>query len=174
MIFLVRQAQTDWNLSRRCNGSTETFLNQTGIAQSERQARNLRDVTMDVCFCSPQERARQTCAIIFKGSVMFDDRLAEILCGEFEGQEETAEMMKSYWAAASAGDRGTEKIDEFLKRSFHFCDMIAERYRGKNVLIVTHAANVRALAYYFSGKPRNYDLHRTPIQSGELITFENL
>jgi len=44
MIYLVRQGQTDWNLFRRCNGSTETFLNQTGIEQSELQAENLKDV----------------------------------------------------------------------------------------------------------------------------------
>ena len=39
------------------------------------QAENLKDVNFDVCFCSPQKRARQTCEIIYKGHITFDDRL---------------------------------------------------------------------------------------------------
>ena len=173
MVYLVRQGQTDWNLFKRCNGITETFLNQTGIKQSELQAENLKDIKFDACFCSPQKRTRQTCEIIYKGTILFDDRLTEINCGEFEGKEETPEMMKRFWQATANGDNGTEKIDDFMKRNFDFCDMIAEKYNGQNVLIVTHAANVRVIIYYFHGKPMDYNFNKTLIKSGELITFKN-
>lgn len=59
MFFLVRQGQTDWNLFRRFNGVTETFLNQTGIEQARKQAEELKDIDFDICFCSPQKRAKQ-------------------------------------------------------------------------------------------------------------------
>ena len=124
MIYLVRQAQTDWNLFKRANGVTETFLNQTGIEQAESQANNLCDISFDVCFCSPQRRTQQTCEIIYKGHISFDDRLIEMICGEFEGKEETPEFWKQIWQAAATGDRGVEKIDDFMKRTFEFCDMI--------------------------------------------------
>ena len=84
------------------------------------------------------------------------------------------EVRKLFWQAATAGDKGTEKIDDFMKRNFSFCDMLKDEYHGKNVLIVTHAANVRIIAYYFLGKPQNYDFNKTPMKSGELLTFENL
>ena len=173
MIYLVRQGQTDWNLFKRCNGVTETFLNQTGIEQAKKQAENLKNISFDVCFCSPMQRTRQTCEIIYSGSIIFDDRLKEISCGEFEGLEETPEMMKSFWQAIQNSDMGTEHIGIFMKRSFDFCDMVIEKYRAKNILIVTHAANIRAINYYFLGKPNNYDFSITPIKSGELITLEN-
>jgi probable phosphoglycerate mutase len=173
MIYLVRQGQTDWNLFKRCNGITETFLNQTGIEQAELQAKNLNDIKFDACFCSPQIRTRQTCEIICKDSITFDNRLIEIICGDFESKEETAEMMKDLFKAAQNGDCGVEKLDNFMKRNFDFCDMIKDKYNGKNVLIVTHAANVRVIVYYFLDKPKNYDFHVTPIKSGELITFDN-
>ena len=174
MIYLVRQGQTDWNLFKRCNGVTETFLNQTGIKQSESQAENLKDVKFDACFCSPQIRTRQTCEIIYKGSITFDDRLIEIICGEFEGKEETAEFWELAWQAITNGDKGTEKLDVFMKRCFDFCDMLKNHYKGKTVLVVTHAANVRAIIYYFRGKPKKYDFRApTEIESGGLITFEN-
>ena len=99
MIYLVRQGETDWNLFKRANGVTDTFLNITGIAQAKLQADNLRSVNFDACYCSTQTRARQFCEIIHKGPIVFDDRLTEINCGEFEGTEETAETMKVFWQA---------------------------------------------------------------------------
>ncbi len=175
MIHLVRQGETDWNLFKRANGVTDTFLNQTGIAQAKLQAENLRNVNFDACFCSPQTRARQTCEIIYKGPIVLDDRLAEINCGEFEGKEETAETMKLLWQAVMSGDKGTESYKAFMKRCCDFCDMIAEDHKGKNVLIVTHAANIWVIDYYFKGKPKDYDFKKpTAIKNGGLLTFENL
>ncbi len=175
MIYLVRQGETDWNLFRRANGVTDTYLNQTGIAQAKLQAENLKNVSFDACFCSPQTRARQTCEIIYKGLVVFDSRLVEINCGEFEGTDETdVEAMKLCWQAIMSGDRGTESYKVFMKRSCDFCDMISEDYKGKNVLIVTHAVNIRVIDYYFKGKPKDYDfIRRTVIKNGGLLTFEN-
>lgn len=173
MIYLVRHGQIDWNLFKRFNGCTDTYLNQTGIAQANHQAENLKNISFDVCFCSPQTRARQFCKIIYKGPIVFDDRLAEIYCGEFEGTEETTDSMKLFWQATQNGDMGTEKFDVFVKRNCDLCDIIKEKYKGKNVLIVTHAANSRVINYYFEGKPENYDFRKRVIEKGELITYEN-
>jgi probable phosphoglycerate mutase len=65
MIYLVRHGETDWNLFRRCNSSTDTYLNQTGIAQAETLANKLKGISFDTCFCSPLTRARQFCEIIY-------------------------------------------------------------------------------------------------------------
>jgi broad specificity phosphatase PhoE len=174
MIYLVRQGETDWNLFKRANGVTDTFLNQTGIAQAKLQAENLRSVIFDVCFCSPKTRTRQTCEIIYQGPIVFDDRLVEINCGEFEGREESADLMKLLWQAIQTGDKGTESWKEFIKRNCDFCDMIAEKYNGKNVLIVTHALNVKVIDYYFNGKPKDYNFNKpTVIKTGGLLTFKN-
>ena len=174
MIYLVRHGQTDWNLFRKFNGVTDTLLNQTGIAQAKLQAENLRSVSFDACFCSPRTRARQTCEIIYQGPVVFDDRLVEINVGEFEGTDETnVEAMKLFWQAAMSGDKGTENFKDFMKRSCDFCDMIVEKYNGKNVLIVTHGVIARLINYYFKGKPKGYDFLPSVVKNGGLLTFEN-
>ena len=67
MIYLFRHGQTDWNLFKRCNGRTDTFLNKTGIEQAKIQVENLKNIGFDSCFCSPQSRARQFCEIIYTG-----------------------------------------------------------------------------------------------------------
>ena len=172
MIYLVRQGETDWNLFKKANGVTDTFLNQTGIAQAKLQAENLRSVNFDACFCSPRTRARQTCEIIYKGPIVLDDRLAEINCGEFEGTEETADALKLFWQAISSGSMGTESFKEFTKRVCDFCDMIMEDHKDKNFLIVTHSANARVINYYFNGKPKDYDFFKSVIKNGGLLTFE--
>ena len=173
MIYLVRHGQTDWNLFRRANGLTDAYLNQTGIEQAKLLAENLKDVNFDACFCSPLSRARQFCEIIHKGVITFDERLIEIDCGEFEGMEETPDMMKALYQAFQSGDKGTERFDLFIKRNCDLCDLIIDKYKGKNVLIVTHAANARVINYYFTGKPQNYDWTKPVSKSGGLITFEN-
>lgn len=173
MIYLVRQGQTDWNLLRKFNGCTDIELNQTGIEQAKLQAENMKSLSFDACFCSPQKRARQTCEIIFNGTIVFDQRLSEINCGEFEGSEETAETMKQFWQAVTRGDKGTENFKDFIERNCDFCNMITKEYKGKNILIVTHAANARAINYYFTGKPQKYDFTKAVASNGDVIKYEN-
>ena len=173
MVYLVRHGQTDWNLLKKFNGCTDIELNQTGIEQAKTQADNLKSISFDVCYCSPLKRARQTCEIIFKGTSVFDERLCEINCGEFEGTEETAETMKLFWQAVTSGDKGTENFKDFIKRNCNFSNMITEAYKGKNILIVTHAANARVINYYFTGKSEKYDFSKAVAQNGEVLTFNN-
>ncbi len=174
MIYLVRQGETDWNLFKRANGVTDTFLNQTGITQAKLQAENLRNVNFDVCFCSPQIRARQTCEIIYQGPIAFDERLVEINCGEFEGKKETMLTKLLMVKAFMSGTKGTEKFKDFIKRNCDFCDMITGNYKSKNVLMVTHAANIRVIDYYFHGKPSDYNFFKpTPVKNGGLLTYSN-
>lgn len=173
MIYLVRQGQTDWNKLKRFNGITETDLNQVGIRQARQQAAVLKDIHIDLCFCSPQNRARQTANIIFDGVIVFDDRLTEIDCGEFEGVEETAESMKLFWKSAKEGANGVENIADFMRRNNVFCNTLQEQYQGKNVIIVTHAANARVIDYVFSGKPEGYDFTRGVAKAGEILEYQN-
>lgn len=173
MIYLVRHGQTDWNLLKKFNGCTETDLNNTGIEQAKVQAENMSSVSFDACFCSPQKRARQSSEILFKGISVFEERLSEINCGEFEGIEETDENMNLMWQAVMNGDKGTESFKDFIKRNCDFCNMIMEEYKGKNILIVTHAANARIINYYFTGKPKEYDFGKAVARNGEILTFKN-
>lgn len=173
MIYLVRHGETDWNLFKRCNGSTDTFLNKTGIEQAKSQANNLKNIKFDACFCSSQTRARQFCEFIYSGLTVYDDKLVEINCGEFEGIAETPKMMKSMWQATQTGDKGTEKFSDFIKRNCDLCDIIKNEHKGENILIVTHAINTRVINYYFTGKPTDYNWNKRVMEKGEVITYYN-
>jgi len=47
------------------------------------------------------------------------------------------------------------------------------KHKGKNILIVTHAANARVINYYFKGKPKDYDFIKAVAQNNEFLIFEN-
>lgn len=173
MIYLLRHGQTEWNLLKKFNGTTETELTQAGIEQAKQQAEKLKAVAFDKCFCSPQKRARQACEIMCNGSIVLDERLAEIDCGEFEGTEETIESMKLFWQAVQTGEKGVESLQSFMKRNGEFCKMIMDNHKGENVLIVTHAANARFINYFFSGKPKDYDFIRGVAKDGAILEYEN-
>ncbi len=174
MVYLVRHGETDWNLFKRCNGVTDTFLNKTGFKQARVLAERLSGVQFDACYCSTQTRARQFCEIIYKGDAIFDGRLAEIDCGEFEGREETPQMMAGFWQAIRTGALGTERFDVFMARNLEVCEEISKSCGEKNVLMVTHAANARVIDYFFSGKPADHDFTKTPIGKGEFKQYEGI
>ncbi|MGL4738207.1 MAG: histidine phosphatase family protein [Cellulosilyticaceae bacterium] len=173
MIYLIRQGETDWNLLKKFNGRTETELNEAGIRQAHLQAERLKGIHLDACFCSTQIRARQTCEMIYSGEIIFDERLVEINCGEFEGTQETTETFKLFWQATATGKMGTEIFEEFVKRNCELCDMIRDHYKDKNILIVTHAANARIVNYYFTGKSSSYDFHKPVARNGEIVILQN-
>jgi len=172
MIYLVWHGQTDFNKTKKFNGLTDTELTPLGIEQSKLQGENLKGVYFDKVFSSTSKRARQTCEIIYKGEITFDDRLTEINCGEFEGTEETPEAMQQFWHAIRNGSRGTETFQCFIDRNCDFCDMLAKHHAGENILVVTHSANARIFNYYFSGKSKDYDFKKSVIKNGGLLTFE--
>lgn len=64
LITLVRHGQTDWNLDRRIQGSTDIPLNDTGRADALAAAELLGTATHHAIYASPLIRAHETARII--------------------------------------------------------------------------------------------------------------
>lgn len=95
-VYIVRHGQTDWNLERRLQGTTDTPLNDTGREQARRQGRALAALGLDWSaldfHASPLARAAETMAIIrdeigeAAPEPKFDPRLVEGAFGTWEGR----------------------------------------------------------------------------------------
>ncbi len=158
-ILIARHGETDWNTRYVIQGTTDTDLNEHGLAQAEELCRNLKDSEYNIThiFSSFQKRARVTAETVGKGfgvPVRVVNGLEEMNLGIFEAHtwaEVMAEFPDEY--AAFAADRrhhvisGGESYQLVLERLFRALDEalseagVADMAAGGSagdILLVTH------------------------------------
>lgn len=99
-IVIFRHGQTDWNLAGRLQGSTDTELNTTGMAQAQALAERLLGFHFDVIVSSDLKRAFNTAQTVVSGrgiEVQIDRRLRELGLGQAEGK--TYEEIESLYGS---------------------------------------------------------------------------
>ena len=152
MLYIMRHGRTDWNVRHKLQGRTDIPLNEEGRRMAEKAAEEYRLVPLDICFCSPLIRARETAEIVLRGRdipIRPDDRLMEMSFGEFEGIENCFDIpdcpinivfQKPEEYTCSVG--GAETFDELFARTGEFLREVINPLmdQGKNVLIVGHGA----------------------------------
>ena len=87
-IYLMRHGETEWNVARRFQGTTDIPLNENGRRLAGLTARALKDVPFDAAFSSPLARAYETAQIMLgdrQVEILKDPRLIELSFGEYEG-----------------------------------------------------------------------------------------
>lgn len=172
MIYIVRHGETDWNLEGRYAGRKDVELNDKGISQAESIKEELKDVKFDKVISSPLKRAYKTATIITDSEITTDERIIERYNGELEGKLKEECPQNIDFNDPNTG-LGIESIIDFRKRIFNFFDEITEKYKGQNVLVVTHAGVGIYARCYFEGEPKdkNYSIYK--IKNCEVIRYEN-
>lgn len=157
-LTLIRHGETDWNLARRIQGSTDIPLNDTGRQQAKDAATALR-ARLDpaapvVVVSSDLSRARETAEIIADGfglrvSRLYPD-LRERGYGEAEGVD-TTEFFTRWgdWHAAEVP--GAEPWAQLRARGLRGLGHVVRDARREtapaaaSVIVVTHGAMIREL-----------------------------
>ncbi len=151
MLYLMRHGKTDWNAQRKMQGHTDIPLNEEGRKMAVDAREKYKDISFDLCFCSPLIRARETAELFLTGRdipIIPDDRLMEMGFGEYEGCAwvirdhiepicQVFEDPEHYVPSKSA-----ESFDDLFARTGDFLKKVADPLtaEGKNVLIVGHGA----------------------------------
>ena len=149
-IALVRHGQTESNYNEICQGSTNILLNDTGRRQCQKLRDKIKDKKYDVCYMSPLVRAVETAMILIGDRVEMipDKRLIDRDLGELEGKSRSLYDSNKYWDYnLNTGDLGVEPVQEIFKRCGEFLDYILEKHKDESVLIVAHAASIRAIRH---------------------------
>ena len=90
-VYLVRHGETEWNASKRFQGKLDSPLTERGRAQAIACGRALAALNLspDFYVASPLGRTRETARIIAEiaelPSPAFDERLAEVSTGSWDG-----------------------------------------------------------------------------------------
>lgn len=157
-VFIIRHGQTDWNKKGLLQGTIDIPLNEIGLSQAEFAYEQLKDEKIDVVFCSPLIRTRQTAEVILKGRdipVIYDERIVERRFGVAEGKSMHDIDFESTWNPKTPPVcEGMESFKDLYDRVAEFFDEIYEKYSDKTVLIVTHGGTSIICGYYFCGPPK--------------------
>ena len=134
-IFITRHSKTLWNQEKKLQGWKDSPLTKEGINDALLLKKRIKDISIDYCYSSPINRAKQTSEILFD-HVILDDRLKEMNFGIYEGKN-IAELLNDeqyddLWNHPDDDTRlpGGESYKEVQKRLLDFIDEIY-----KNIVI---------------------------------------
>ena len=146
IIFLARHGETAWTISGQYTGRTDLPLTGRGERNAAQLGERLKGLTFDKVFCSPLQRARQTCELAGFGSVAaIDSNLLEWDYGQYEGLRSTElHASRPDWQLFRDGCPGGETPREVGARA----DQVVNRVRGVegNVLLFSSGHFLRVLA----------------------------
>ena len=170
-LSIVRHGQTDWNLHKKIQGSTDIPLNSTGRAEAAEVGAALRGRKWDGIVASPLSRAEETARII-AGEIGLTPpqvvaELTERHHGEIEGLTFDERMARFPDGVAVPG---LETRQEVLDRVIPALGRIAEAHDGGSVLVVSHGGVIGTLIRHVTDgeRPRHDEI----IANGSVHDFE--
>ena len=145
-LFIVRHGEAESNLNNILNGNLDKnhySLTKRGKAQVEKTRNDFKDKKIDLIFSSPFLRAKETAELIADVlglEVIIDDRLREVGVGQFEGKtvEEFGAKFSTKESRYEKADYGVESGKDVELRIKNFLDEINEKYKNKNIIVVSH------------------------------------
>ena len=162
IFYFVRHGETDWNVLKKIQGTTDVPLNETGLRQARELAEKLvkEKYQIDRVYSSPQIRAQvtaQTAARALQKECVILQDLSEMDLGVWEGDnwpniEAVYGEKYHYWNAHRryVPTPGGECYNDVLKRVFKALEFIMKQEKG-NVLILSHSAIILSLRCYLAG-----------------------
>lgn len=143
-IYLMRHGETLFNRLHKKQGWCDSPLTQLGIQQAlvaKKYFKN-NEITFDEAFCSTAERASDTLEIITPQPYTRLKGLKEWNFGRYEGQDEFLNPPQPYgdFFKTFEGEGETEVQERFNATMLK----IAKETTGQQILVVAHAAAIRA------------------------------
>jgi len=182
--YILRHGEALSNIKRVISSWPEKFKNPLtprGREMIEHAAKKLKNKSIDIIFTSPILRAKETAQIVGKAlncKPKQDKRLREISFGIFNGQP--IGNFQGYFSSSNDRIRGKaprgESYADVLARVMIFFKEINKKYKGKNILIVSHQAPLLLLLGKIKGHsikesiiPLHTVFHEKRITKGELV-----
>ena len=116
--YFLRHGETDWNINRRWQGSSDIPLNDTGIAQAQAVQPLVAGLDIQTVCTSPLQRATLTAELATAGldvPIHTIDDLQEVSFGPYEGVMHYEVDWIQDWLQGGHVD-GVEGYDAFIER----------------------------------------------------------
>lgn len=157
-VCLIRHGETEWNIHRRIQGTTETELTEKGVIQARQTAEYLRKQGWDHIITSPLKRAVQTAEIIAKEleipSIRSWREFQERDYGNATGMHvDDYEKFKQ----SKQEIRMWENDEQLLKRSISGLEKIVKQFPNKRIIVISHGVPIMAILEFIMKKPLHDD-----------------
>ncbi len=173
-IYYTRHGETQWNSMHKIQGRIDIPLSEKGILQAEELKKKLKDIRIDLAFCSPLSRAKETMAIALQGRNVIqkeEKRIIEMNYGDFDGQNHDNEELKIQRTLFAHRYPNGESYLDVAKRVYSFLDELKEKHKNENILIVAHLGISRIVNSYFENMTNEEFLHFR-IDNCQLLKYE--
>jgi len=141
-LLFVRHGKTEWNKEKKIQGSVDVSLSEEGIVHAQKMAKKLKETKIDIAFCSPLTRTKETMNIINnarkeKIPIIYNDAIAERDYGLYEGRNKKLFNYDLVWDYSNP--LNIENFFEFAWPIIRFIfGNLLKAYKNKTVLIVSH------------------------------------
>lgn len=174
-LFVIRHGQTEWNVLKKMQGLADIPLNNKGIEQANEVKKKINELDIDIIYCSPLIRAKQTAEIINTDKrldIIIDDKIKERDYGEFEGINKKTFNYNDFWAyKKNIKYKKAENIQDFFERVNTFIEELRNNYSNKNVLVVTHAGVLKAIECNINGIMNDEDIEPYLPDNGKILEY---
>ena len=155
-VYLLRHGETEWTETKQHTGLTDIPLTDEGRLQAEWLTAELKEIKLKKIFCSPLERARETCEIAgYMPDAEIDDDLVEWDYGRYEGKT-TAEIreIEPKWTVFTKGGPDGESVGDIATRTARVLSRV--RAISGDVALFSSGHFLRALTARWLGLPVSY------------------
>jgi len=153
-LILVRHGETEENSNMIIQGHIPGKLTKRGLEQISKLALRLKDEPIDIIISSDLERAKRTAQEIskfHKAQMVFSKDVREKNYGIYEGMH-VLKYKRIMKPGPEWQPEGGESYQQVRKRAIHFFHTIFPKYKGKNVVVVSHGGFNRQLLGFLLGK----------------------
>lgn len=179
-IYITRHGESQWNVEKRVQGSTDTALTEKGLDQAHQLSKKIKEdkLHIDKILCSPLSRAKITAEIIAEENripLEVEPRLVEQNFGKFEGHQWSTDGGVFHEAKKQfAWDyEGGESMLRLGQRIYNLIDELKEKSKteDKTFLLVTHGGIGRIFHSYFVSET-NEDFSSTQLENCEIRKYD--
>ena len=183
IFYFVRHGETQWNVDKKIQGTTDVPLNENGLRQANALAEKLVTEGYQIvrAYTSPQLRASVTAQIAADAlgiECVPLEELMEMNLGEWEGSnwdriEAEYKDVYHYWNTHRRYVKTPEgeSYNDVLARTMKALSYILERESG-NVLVVTHSAILMSLRCYLAGRPFEEMVDYFKTKNAEVVAID--
>lgn len=178
-ILFVRHGKTEWNNQKKMQGGVDIPLSEDGIDHAKKMAEKLAKINIDIAFCSPLTRAKQTIEIINnyrenKMPIIYKEALQERDYGLYEGRNKKYLNYDLIWDYSNP--LNIENFFDFAWPIIQFIfGTLLRAYKDKTVLIVSHGGVSKIFEMLLSKNslyPEEVSAYLP--NNSEIITYTNL